>query len=147
VLRGTLGSFCNVLVSFLRGSRTGTIYGFGNVVGGVPIGSVSAGLSIVKSKGQQRRFAMLRGDRLYGGAAGARKYTYLIVSIMKLVNCRRLVVTEFYGWIEALVHLATQYDEPSNLSFPFLRLNSPQASFCGSQPVWDEGADENGLEA
>jgi hypothetical protein len=29
----------------------------------------------------------------------------------------------------------------SNLSFPFLRLNSPQASSRGSSPVWDEGVD------
>jgi len=55
-----VGVFCNVLVSFLRGSRTGTLYGFGNIVGGVPIGSVSEDLSIINSKGQQRGFPRLR---------------------------------------------------------------------------------------
>jgi hypothetical protein len=39
--QGGVGVFCNVLVSFLRGTRSGTLYGFGNIVGGVPIGSVS----------------------------------------------------------------------------------------------------------
>jgi hypothetical protein len=60
VLTGDVGVFYNVLVSFLRGSRTSTLYRFGNIVGGVPIGSVSEDLSIVKSKGQQRRLARLR---------------------------------------------------------------------------------------
>lgn len=32
---------CNVLASFLRGSRGGTLYGVGNIVGSVPIGSAS----------------------------------------------------------------------------------------------------------
>ena len=49
-----VGVFCNVLVSFLRGSRTGTLYGFGNIFGG------GEDLSIIKSKGQQRRFGRLR---------------------------------------------------------------------------------------
>ena len=58
--QGDVGVFYNVLVNFLRGSRTGTLYGFGNIVGGVPIGSVSEDLSIIKSRGQQRRFGRLR---------------------------------------------------------------------------------------
>src|SRR2546423_402475 len=48
--------------------------------------------------------------------------------------------------IEDLDYLATQHDESSNLSFPFLRLNSPQASSRGSPPIWDNGAAENGQE-
>jgi hypothetical protein len=32
---------CNVLVSSLGGSRSGTLYGLGNMVSSVPIGSVS----------------------------------------------------------------------------------------------------------
>lgn len=39
--QGTLWVLCNVLASFLRGSRGGTLYGVGNIVGSVPIGSAS----------------------------------------------------------------------------------------------------------
>lgn len=52
--QGDVGVFCNVLVSFLKGSRTGTLYGFGNIFGG------GEDLSIIKSNGQQRRFGRLR---------------------------------------------------------------------------------------
>jgi hypothetical protein len=51
--------------------------------------------------------------------------------------------------MEALVYLATQHDESSNLSFSFhfVGLNPPQASSRGSPPIWDNGAAENGQEA
>ena len=47
--QGDVRVLCNVLVSFLRSSQSGTLYGFGNIVGGVPIRSVSEDFSTTKS--------------------------------------------------------------------------------------------------
>jgi hypothetical protein len=53
--------YCNVLISFLKDSRSGTLYGFGNIVGGVPIGSAGEYLSIIKSGDQQLYDGATRG--------------------------------------------------------------------------------------
>jgi hypothetical protein len=39
--QGDVMVLCNVLASFLRGSRGGILYGVGNIVGSAPIGSAS----------------------------------------------------------------------------------------------------------
>jgi hypothetical protein len=90
--QGDIRVFYNVLVSFLKGSRSSTLYGFGNAVGGVLIGGVSEDFRPSSQKGQP----------LYGGAAGARKKAYLMVSIVKLGQLQKACSTEFWAWIEVI---------------------------------------------
>jgi fluoride ion exporter CrcB/FEX len=50
VLKGTLGSFATFSWASLEAVELVPFYEFRNIVGGVPIGSVSEDLSIIKSK-------------------------------------------------------------------------------------------------